>query len=614
MKFTGIQRISGIVSYFLGLVGGCLVILSCCIVYLHFFAFDKDRRNHNEPDNLFEDSFVNYRDGVHKSQIATGASNKIDLVKLVARFNTDFERCVEVRQQLKFADVALVLQLLDQSKQISGKNLRVNVQCEIFRRFASIDPTLALQYTRGFPRLERERLARSVLLERAFAEREYMEPYAQSLPRIERRIAVEAILLSLYGKSPQFRIAVARRLGWEELAHDLLEQDAIAKTTTDPAAAWTTLIDDSRIDANQIPALLLVAQSWIERDGMNAIKAMGTSLKESSIQKRILFELLSVTSRSNPAKSFEIARSIDGIANDLTILTSILRVWAEERPSEVLNEVSRLEDTGLRSKLNTTILQSWASREPRVLLETLEDFPPQLQDKARSQAVYFLAYDSPEEAATLLPAIADSSKHDVGFAIVTNWVRKDVRKAFEWLTDSPMTQQLRRYLLDFVWKDLVADDAEYAFQSALAVHSPLYEAGPEVAVLAHIAKTDIQLADSMLDQVRDGGVSKVAAYLEVGNVLVDTGKFDKAIELGYRLSNSDQLKFYRALAGRWASHDSIELLELIERFPNAESKSIVAAWVLRVDATKGNLTDQQIEYVNVYVSSKDREQFLDIKQ
>ncbi len=526
-----------------------------------------------------------------------------DLSDLV-QFTRGFERTSALRQMLKSANAERVLELFEQSRSIETDDLRLASQREILRRLAEIDPTLALEQSRSVPYRERESLTRAVLLERSFSHFQDTVELAKSLNGMEQRVATEALLLAGEQLPRESRLKIAQMLGWEELALDLFEREAVELSSKDPEAAWHTLLEDERIDFNQVQSLLLIAEAWIERDPNLALASISETLEGSSIHATIVTPVFREMARSNPAQAFELARSMPSVANDYEILRPIVGIWSVNDPLKAVLSISELESGNVRRRLLQAALQEWARSEPRDLLEALSDLSPEVQMIGRKQALTVLAGEAPEEAARLMVDLDTQGIYDVGYAVANNWAKKDIRKTLEWILSEPREQELRDYLLSLVWDDVVREDAELAFETAVSLPSERFSPGPEVAVVKQVARTDIERAREMLPQVR-GGISRIAAYSEVGFQYVLQDNVEQAFELCADLSDSQESNCQIALASEWAYHDPVGLLDVLERFPTPKVRSKAAEWLLTADRNFNKLSTEQIEVARSFVASSD---------
>ena len=565
-------------------------------MYSRIFQGDNEQQAISDQQSILDKS-----DSSQSYSVGSG-SDILDSIIL----ETGFARMARLRQELLFLGLSQSLEVLEHSKNVSSKVERQKIQNEIVRRIASIDPPHALSISREFPWNQQKVLTNVVMIEWAFKDLDSLVSSSSDFNEIEKQSAVKAMLYSTENWSLQDRLKLAQDLDNLEIALDLLEDTFVSNSAENPEESWKAIVNDSRPNLNQLSSLMLIAETWIARDGLEVLRELADLLPKGRERSRVLSSIMQQIGETRPFEVLLFADELQGFSNAFTVLGPIASACAKSDPIAALNSIEDLDSTILRRQIYQSILQEWISNEPRVVLESLDDLPNEVRGTGKKQALMSLASLSPKEASAWLPELEDEFAYDVGFAIITQWSNIDLNEALNWVVTEKIDQELRNYLLEFLWEPLTKHDREIAFHTALELPSARHEVGPEALVLKYIARTDALYARSLLNKVRDG-FTKNAAYVEVGNALVKQGEIDSVFDLGTELSELAHLSYHGSVASEWAYHDPVEMFESIDRFPTPETKSRAAFWLISSNDSFKKLTRAQIEQLESYLSQVDQE-------
>ena len=523
----------------------------------------------------------------------------------LAAFDRGFDRTVALFNLLAGADQQQLVKLIQQSKEIEHYSQRRSIQNAIFQRFASLNPKAALTHIATIPRFEHDALLSITFSEWALKDLDGAIAHAKSIEGFRKHTALRAILQSRDDLSEDLRREIARGVGNEQLAIDLIAQSNLAESMENPAQAWNALVNDDIGNSSQTGLLIQVAEAWFDKNGLSVLDEINRSLVDWQTRQSILTALVHRVVQSDPQEAFDYVRGMDDDGNNL--LLGVARAWANLDPESALNAAQMIEAGLVRRNLEWSIVQVWASADPHFILENLDRLPETSRSMARSQAIMAIARTSPEQAAQLMAGMDDpTSRYSVAYTIVSNWARTDVNAALDWVLNNGNLKELRAQLLPLVLGRLARDDPEFAMQVALNQPVGRNGSGLEYTVLSYIAGTDPQKALSMLPRVREGQTS-LWAHISVGGALVRDGQTDSALKLASSLQESDRERYFGNLVSTWASNDAQDLYDNIAQLPTAEIKSSAALTLITWNSWEKILSQDQIDRAKTFLTSEDAE-------
>ena len=532
-------------------------------------------------------------------------ATRIESLGDLAAFDRGFDRTVALLNLLAGADQQQLVKLIQQSKEIEHYSQRRSIQNAIFQRFASLNPKGALTHIATMPRFERDALISTTFSEWALKDLDGAIAHATSLEGFKKHAALRAILQSRDDLSEDLRQEIARRVGNERLAIELIAQSNLAQSMESPEQAWNALVNDDIGNASQTGLLIQVAEAWFDKSGLSVLEEINRSLVDWQTRQSILTAIVNRIVQSDPHGAFDYVRGMDDDGNNLLLV--VARAWASLDPETALNAAQTIEAGLVRRNLEWSIVQVWASSDPHFILENLDRIPETSRAMAQSQAIMAIARTSPEQAAQLMAGMDDpTSRYSVAYTIVSNWVRTDVNAALDWVLNNGDLKELRGQLLPLVLGRLARDDPEFAMQVALNQPVGSNGSGLEYTVLSYIAGVDPQKALSMLPRVRDGQTS-LWAHISVGGALVRAGQTDSALKLASNLQESDRERYFGNLVSTWASNDAQDLYDNIDQLPTAEVKSSAALTLITWNSWQKILSQDQIDRAKTFLTSEDAE-------
>lgn len=520
-------------------------------------------------------------------------------------YDPGFDRSVALHRLLAGADENRLVDLLQQSREIATYSQRRETQNAIFQRFASLNPKAAMSQAATVSPFERDVLIATIFSQWALHDLDSSVEHATTLQGFQKHAALRGILQSRDDLAEEVRREIARQIGIEQLAIDLIAEAELAMSLKSPEQAWTDLVNDNIGNAAQTGLLIQVAEAWFDASGLSVLNEINRSLVDRQTRQSVLHAIVHRLVQTNPLEAFDYVNSLGDNGDNL--LVSLARAWSSLDPESALNAALTVESDRLRRNLEHAIAQVWASSDPHFILNNLDRLPASSQAAAQSEAIMAIARTSPAEAAQLMAGMVDPTIHySVAYTIVSNWVRTDVSSALNWVLNNDELKNLREHLLPVVLNGLASENPELALQTALDQPIGSYGSGMEVRVLSYIASVDPLKALELLPQVRDGQ-THLYAHVSVGGALVRAGLTEKALQLASNLQESQRERYYGNLIGTWAADDFEGLYENIDQFPTDETRSSAALELLTWNSWQKSLSVEQIEKAKTFLTNRDAE-------
>lgn len=285
----------------------------------------------------------------------------------------------------------------------------------------------------------------------------------------------------------------------------------------------------------------------------------------------------------------------------------IVREWARSDALSALATVSNYEPSFLASGLEHTLALSWARSKPSELIDNVESVSMKTRVLSLEIAFGKIARRDPMEAIAKLGSVENhvGNTSTILNNIVNQWAKKQPDIATDWVLNNFSREDPQRHtLLKQVLPSLTRQDPIQAFE--LAMEQPAANQGSELeySVFRQITREgDIELAKKLLPRVREK--SKVFAYGDMAQALVDGGKTSEALEFGKDLEEEDRRSYQEYVVHLWSYSDPKDLYESLETLPTSILKSHAAERLIRNNLGKPLLTDDQIEHAKSFLNSED---------
>ena len=436
---------------------------------------------------------------------------------------------------------------------------------------------------------------------------------AKSLNEDARKNALSGILATQSGEPLATHRAIAKQLGHEKQGFDSFVMSYRRVKVDNPKAIWEqviNLIDPENYDQRQV--LANIAEQWYEQDGLRVIEEINAGTLDEGGKSAAVNAVLSVAATINPQEAFQYAQTLPSDGYYTGPLHSVIHSWASSDPQSAYQAATSIQQSSQRESLQRTVVWIWASNEPYYVLENLDIFALQISDEAVSSALEKIAESSPQEAAELALEQGDGFMGSLNFilptTVLSQWVRKDVAAAENWVFNGPVSEDKRDNWVRAFVSSLVVSNPRRAFE--LAIEQPKAEGGLNaflpplsVQIFGTIVYSDFDLAIELLPKL-PAGESRSEAYASVGNEYIDLGNSDKAINLGLQLPSDEQAKYFQSIAYTWSSTDPAGLVESIKSLPTAELRSSLAK-ELSSGWMKEHFTDAQLDELKQYLGESE---------
>ena len=543
-------------------------------------------------------------DSVDTSQ-TNGSSDEGYLAGLL-NYPSNFRLSLTLYKELENTNEEQLKSLLEESKSMEQISRRQLVQQTIFRRYALLDPRSAVKQVSSMPGLQQSDLFATVFGEWALSHLDDAVAGAKQLDGLRKVAALRGILESRDDLSDAVRIGIARQLGNELVAENLLTQSNFSDAIKDPETAWDTLIADDVLDTAQTGRFIQVAEAWIVKDGMSVLAKINDTLTDKTSKTAVLTTVIHKLVQADAQVVFDFARTVENDARN-SLIVNVVNAWARLDPEATLDAVQSVESKSLRTSLENRIAASWGSTNPREVLENLDLLPENAQDSAMSSAISSLAQTAPEEAANLMAGMDGSEQRLMtAFQVLSEWANSDPLAALEWTLNNPEVEDLQTTLLPSILYQVANNDPQIAFD--IARQQPLGEngVGLEGQVLSNIALKDIDKALALLSQVREGS-TLIYAVSSVGRAMLRTGDVDEAWGLAQRLPVSQRQDYYQSVVDSWAASNGTELYESIDSLPSDTIKSHAALMLITFNKWSRYLDNEEVDDVRTYLNEQDAE-------
>ena len=291
---------------------------------------------------------------------------------------------------MESADEPLIEDLLEQAEGISNPSRKLDTQTEIYRRFAAVDPTKALNHVSSISWQLRAPHIEAIFLEWAIADLESAINKAKTLSFSEQRVALRAILETRSDWSENEIIALARDFAQTELAYQVLDESYLAKAIEDPESAWEAITNDNRDDDQQYQSIAEILELWSLRDSAQVLLEVQDTLMQMNLGESVVCRAIRTQTSRYPGTSFELARSLHSNLRD-EATKCVVMDWAWDDPPAALQAVSTIEPGILLNSLGRVVATGWARKDPHGFLRNLSNLPAEVQDEARLNAVSTIA-------------------------------------------------------------------------------------------------------------------------------------------------------------------------------------------------------------------------------
>ncbi|MYC25352.1 MAG: hypothetical protein F4X56_05475 [Gammaproteobacteria bacterium] len=520
-----------------------------------------------------------------------------------------YERRIEIFSWILALDERRLVDWLEQSVslhwEVSAK-ARSDFQAILLIRLTSYNPNAALNFALARSDPERAEFVETVFFEWALADLNVAIAQAVSIEEELQRSALLGILEATDSRTIDEHREIAKKLGAEIYATTYHLQKLLQSSPENPKETWFQAVALAGLNQEHYQILTQLAASWVDASGIRVLEEVIASMTHIEMRAAVTQAVLVAIAKSMPDQAFKFALTLTS-DNREYVARSVVEVWAEQDPHVALEAVALVPPGQFRSDLEFSAVLQWIHSDPREVLVQLQEVPVSTRESAVTEAIYLIAQDAPNEAASLVTQVDEELQWQARDILLESWINQDFEAAIDWAENSESIKtDDRPYVLHDLANKAFWIDPNRAFQIARQV-SLLGEStvGTEAMIIGRIANSDLSLALELLPQVRAGD-TKTQAYVSVASTLIEKGDTQKALSLGSQLPESDQNNFLVDLGQRWGSRNITSLLKDMEHFPTNEVRSKIALSLTRMHRSYPSFTDAQIEELESYLSAEDK--------
>ncbi len=595
MPFSGTRKSTTIASLAAGLILGIAV----TSVAVFFLTTAGDREANAEQSGVQPLA----------SNAKTGSIEKRTSLRSIAELselNTDFERDTALYRLLRRANESRLKGFLEEAQELESYSQEA-VRA-IIQKLASLNPDSAMEQIGNMPESWQPDLVSSIYEEWSLANLDKAVEEAMKLDSPLKKAALQGILVARGDLSAGMLQAIGKQLEHEQYATDFLGESAVLSALSDPQAVWNQLIQDNQPDFAQTDVLIDVASEWLTQAGISAIDQISESLSDVMVRNAVVASVLHQFAQEDPRAALFEALNLQGNSRELALQT-IAEVWATIDAEVALAGIATMESEATQGLLQAVVLKTWAASDPSGLLDSVELLDEDLRELAKKEALLAMARQSPQDAVAFLSELEDRNLRDsLAKEIATYWSENDPHAALDWALQDQFSSDVQQAeVLMIVLANLASRDPDLAFKTArgqpIALRGQYYR-GLEVTVLEHLVETNIDKALSMLSGIRSEGLTRTHAYSEVGRAMMRDGQFDRALKLGEQLDERRRRNYNGSIMYQWALSEPEALLQSMEGLATDQLKEQAAKGLLRFNPDTKALSQEQIEYVESFLSEE----------
>ena len=495
---------------------------------------------------------------------------------------------------------------------------RNELQSVLLQKLSITSPEHAVEFASS--REDRQSHAMTSIVFRSWArlDLESAIAYIKNMDEQESAYLLPTILQARTDLTLERQREIAKELGNESYAFSNYFRALTEDEIDNPEETWSEIIklasQESVQNAARLP-LSNVAVAWVEKDGIKVLDNIVSSISQDSEFSNALSSVFGALSSDQPEEIFDyVMNNLGDQAPEVIQRSGILYNWAREDPRGMLSKAETLPASRFRQDLARQAVWQWADDNPRQVLKSLDEIPPENREEASRAAIRTLARISPTEAAEFVLDVSEySAQLTLARALIGEWSHQDVDATKDWVLNLPYNDPLRADLIPTLTRSLVDSEPRAAFQLALEQPIEAQESNltsvvsAESSIISSIAYQDLELAIELLPQVRDTGRSKWFAYRTLGNSLIQSGETQRAFELAKDLTGEQQAQYYQSIGTMWAMQDSQGLLEAFDDFPTEEIRSKIALTVVMFNSATNTYSTEEAARLEKYLSEEDQE-------
>lgn len=518
------------------------------------------------------------------------------------------EQVLALSKSINSLDVSKLVELLEDSNQISSKYLRQLVQETLVQKLASVHPQQTIELIDQLTYTPKASLINWIFQEWSRQNFDEAVFATQALGESDKTTALTAILNSRQDLSDAIHLKAAKKFGYEHLAVDRILSLVQPANWTDPAEAWkqiTQLLKESEVaELSEIQQEVIaeLAVVWFEQQGEDVIKNISDQMEKYPNYTEAMSRILAKIGRDNPGQALQFAADLN--LHNRSLLSTIMESASTADPVAALKAAFTVASHSIRDHLERVVISAWIELDAEAVLDNLLLLPETVRTWGQQEALVALISKSPEFVASYLSTVEnDSVRTTVAPRLATAWTKVDPLAALDWAKTNPKVYVNPVVAIDLperVIRRIAADDFELAMQ--LALEHPLAdgEVGLEAIVIGEMMSHNVEDAIAELNQTRNEA-TKMAALGEIGREMVTKGRSDDAIKLAKDISSDAQIQYFESLSNSWAYHEPTDAILKIDNLPDGTIRENLATHLASYKDMIHSYTPEQIEQLKKYV-------------
>ena len=337
--------------------------------------------------------------------------------------DTHFARTHVLHHLLVDADAKALDRHFSQSKNLVESNFLREAQDKIVQRWSVLDPPMALKLVME----ELPEARRSFLLPLVFREwsRKHLADaikHARGLDPAFLDVVVDSMVIAREDLSSEERREIARQLGHEWRAIEILSQESTDPVIEAPAQEWTAFIQDHRNDQlnlneAQLRMLGFVAYSWVIHDGVEVMARVREELPRTISLLETTEFIARELMETQPEVALELVVFVanqDHHLGYLDLAMELIGSWAGSDLKQALDATIPIKAQSLRWELQKRALEAAAQADVETLLNSLDSLPEHLRVRAHALALVEIAKEAPESVAEELNDVGAIQERKLG--------------------------------------------------------------------------------------------------------------------------------------------------------------------------------------------------------
>ena len=560
------------------------------------FTPDQSDAHTSSPPNTQSRSMSNAED---TEEFASSTLVLGDIVELTSTT----ERRHALYQLLENNSDQQIVDVLERTFSIDQTDNVYSVQKILFAELARIDPEKALESMWWTERSRWGSLLDEVATHWSLnAPTEALTAFS-SLKEPWKRRAIQTVFKSQGSLTEAELVEISESLDIND--HFLLwkHEVALAEVVDEPRQAFDLTLNADISDLDKQRLVLQITDRWLERVGTADISAQLNLVNEVfpyEINSLFGFVVTEIA-KLNPALVWEQLTEMSREVQQ-RFSGTVFRVWVEIDLDTTLQVLANKKYTTHMESSHNYFFTLWVRAVSENFLEHFERIPESGKFRAIQIAVDHLADSSPpHEVLDLLAQLRSRGYNtlEATDSFVEHWSRKDPHAAVEWALENPEQGRSNgKFMLGYALAQLALSDPQRAMKIALEQSSEFQL--ERSVVMELLRQGEFDTAFAFAPQVRKHPWYS-SIYNSVSKFLIYEGRTEDALALAERVEESERPKFYRDVVFPWLYSDADSLLDNLPKLESSETRSIIAAEVLRNQEDSHFLTEKELEFVRTFI-------------